>query len=466
MAVRSLRKGGPVLMRFDSFSHMLAHYAQKTPDAPALIYGQDAGKILTFASLYDAVNARAAELAEDPPASLGILCDGSADCVITVFAAASAGIRTVLLNENLPEEVLGELIAYTDVETLAGDPDLIEDLTPFLKEKDALCEQAFPAPDDNVPILFFTSGTTERSKAVILTQQSLMASAWNGSSVLSLSPSDRLLCMLPLDHVFGFVCGLLWPLSCGASCALGRGARHYADDCMLFRPTVLSAVPTLWGFLVKYNALNPELSLVLIGAGDCPAPLISAGNARGIRMCFGYGLTETSSGIALSIGEGDPYALTVCPDDTIEIAPDGEILVRSPLCMMQGYYKREDATAAVLKDGLLSTGDLGSLDAQGKLHITGRKKEMLVRPDGTKIFLPEYEAECAAALGTPEVCILERDGLLTLAAVLPGSGTAEVMAKLKDVLAKRPRGQQFARIEIRTEPLPRTASGKVRRWEV
>ena len=455
-------------MRFESFSHMLEYYAERTPDTPALLYGNSAEKILTFSALKDAVNARAAELSAENEGTLGILCDGTADCVITIFGASSAGRRSVLLNENLPEEVLAELIAYTGVSSLSGDPDLVNDLAPYLCPKTAADDPAemTAGPAESPQVLFFTSGTTERSKAVVLTERSLMASAWNGSCVLPLSPEDRLLCMLPLDHVFGFVCGLLWPLSCGAACALGRGARHYIDDCALYKPTVLTAVPTLWGFLVKYKAVNPDLKTVLIGAGDCPAPLIDAGRALGIRMCFGYGLTETSSGIALSCGEGDPYALTICPDDTVTLAPDGEILVRAPLTMMQGYYKKEDATAAALKDGVLHTGDLGSLDQDGKLRVTGRKKEMLVRPDGTKIFLPEYESECAAALGTNEVCILERDGKLTLAAVLPGEDTASVMKKLAGVLAKRPRGQQFARIEIRTEPLPRTASGKLRRWEV
>ncbi len=454
-------------MRFDSFFHMLTHYAETAPDSPALVYGQKAEKALTFRDLRSAVEERSAVLSDSGKTSLGILSDGTADCVIEIFAAAKAGMQIVMLDESLPDEVLGGLIRYTDVDCLWGDPDLTEDLAPFLTEG---------TESGSRRILFFTSGTTARSKAVVLTEESLMASAWNGSSVLPLSPSDRLLCMLPLGHVFGFVCGLLWGLSCGASVALGRGARHYADDCSLYRPTALSAVPMLWGFLVKQRAVNPELKLVLIGAGGCPLPLLAAGTAMGIRMCFGYGLTETSSGIALST-EGDPYAMQICPDDEVTIAPDGEILVRTPHCIMQGYYKKPDDTAAVLRDGVLSTGDLGRIGEDGKLRITGRKKEMLVLSDGTKVFLPEYEAECAEALGIAELCVVLRDGALTL---VIGGGTdpgtvllrgekdaaAAVLRKLQGVMEKRPRGQQLRGVEFLDAPLPRTAAGKIRRWEV
>ena len=122
----------------------------------------------------------------------------------------------------------------------------------------------------------------------------------------------------------------------------------------------------------------------------------------GLRVSFGYGLTETSSGVAISV-KGDPYAMEVCPDDTITIAEDGEILIEAPTCIMQGYYKRPDATREVLRGGVFHTGDLGMFDENGLLHITGRKKDMLVLPDGTKIFLPEYEAAIMQALGHTEI---------------------------------------------------------------
>ena len=439
-------------MRFDCFEHLLSHFAETTPDAPALRYET---QTLSFAGLYARVKERAEELRSEGKSCMGLLCDGSLDNVVEIFAANLAGLQLVLLDASLEAEVLKTLIRYTDVDTLWGDEDLKEELALSLMAG---------VKDGRGKILFFTSGTTERSKAVVLTDHSLCQSAWNGSEKLPLAPGDTLLCLLPLGHVFGFVCGLLWGLSCGACVALGRGQRHYFDDCGFYRPTAVSVVPLLLGFLVKMRCINPELKLVLVGAGDCPASLLAAAGAMGLRVSFGYGLTETSSGVAISV-RGDPYAMEVCPDDTITIAEDGEILIEAPTCMMQGYYKRPDATRAVLQNGVIRTGDLGRFDEDGLLHITGRKKDMLVLPDGTKIFLPEYESAIMQALGHTELAVTLRGERPAL--VFSGEGDAkQINDKLRGLMRTLPRGQQITEVIVTDEPLPRTATGKIKRWEL
>ena len=439
-------------VRFDSFEHLLSHFALSTPDAPALRYE---GTTLSFAALFQSVQNRAEELRKGGKSCLGVLCDGSLENVIEIFAASLAGLQIVLLDASLETDVLKTLIRYTDVDLLWGDEELCDELSLALMAG---------VKDGKGKILFFTSGTTERAKAVVLTDRSLCQSAWNGSAKLPLSPDDTLLCLLPLGHVFGFVCGLLWGLSCGACVALGRGARHYLDDCDFYRPTAVSVVPLLLGFLLKQKCINPELKLVLVGAGDCPPALLQAAGALGIRVSFGYGLTETSSGVAISVS-GDPYAMEVCPDDTITLAEDGEILIEAPSCMMQGYYKRPDATRAVLRHGVFHTGDLGRFDEEGKLHITGRKKDILVLPDGTKIFLPEYESALMQALGHTELAVTLRGERPLL--VYSGEGDREKLReKLGELMRTLPRGQQIADILITDEPLPRTATGKIKRWEL
>ena len=449
-------------MRFSGFSELLTHWAAASPDAPALCYAAQGTKtICTFAELKERVKLRAAELQREGRHACGVFADGSLFCVIELFASVLAGRRTVLLNENAADEVLSEQIKEAELDSLWGDPDLVESFSPLLTE---------PAEGGEGLLLFFTSGTTSRAKAVVLTDASLMSSAYNGGALLPLQQTDTLLCMLPLDHVFGFVCGLLWGLSCGACVALGRGARYYRDDCIFFRPTALSAVPALLGFLLKSRALNPELKTILIGAGGCPLEVLQAAKATDARVCFGYGLTETSSGVALSLGDGDPYAMTVCPDDTITIAPeigmDGEVLIEAPTCMMQGYWRHPFDTDAVLKDGVLHTGDLGYLDEDGKLHLTGRKKEMLVLSDGTKLYLPEYEQALSAALGGEPVCVLLVNDQPIL--VLEGEirDPAPIWEQIRPVLHQRARNQQISRIEFYEQPFPRTASGKIMRWAV
>ncbi len=314
-------------------------------------------------------------------------------------------------------------------------------------------------------LLFFTSGTTGASKAVVLTSKSLCASAWNGNDKLTCRPDDNLLALLPLSHVFGFVCSMMWPLSQGACVSVGRGMRHLHDDCAFFRPTVISVVPSLLAFLLAKQALNPELRVVLVGAGPVDGKILAAAAAAGCEVHFGYGLTETSSGVAISTGD-DPFAMTVCHDSKITLAEDGEILIYCPECMMQGYYKMPEATAAVLKDGVLSTGDLGSFDRDGKLHITGRKKDILVLPNGNKIYLPEWEQELQAAFGGNETAITMKDGVVT-AIVVDKSGNADVAA-LKAVLDEfnrsKPFDMQVTSLCVTESPLPRTTTGKIKRW--
>lgn len=183
-----------------------------------------------------------------------------------------------------------------------------------------------------------------------------------------------------------------------------------------------------------------------------------------IKVSFGYGLTETSSGVAISV-RGDPYAMDICPGVELSLAEDGEILIKAPGSMMEGYYKQPEATAQVLKDGLLYTGDLGCFDWEGKIHITGRKKEILVLPDGTKLFLPEYEAAIAQALGSSELAVSLKDGRPCL--VYSGQADKqELWEKLKPLMDSMPRGRQLAGIELISSPLPRTATGKLKRWEL
>ena len=444
-------------MRFSGFGAMLSHWAAAAPDRPALIYAQQGQTaVCTFGALERRALDRAQALKQTAGLCRGILCDGSFDCVVEIFAAVLSGKRTVLLSDSASDRALMDMVRKAEISSLWGDPDLVEELSPCLTPD---------AEGGSDWVLFFTSGTTDRSKAVVLTGASLMGSAYNGGALLPLTPEDRLLCLLPFDHVFGFVCGLLWGLSCGAAVALGRGARHYHDDCAFFRPTAVSVVPLLLGFLLQQGALNEELKTVLVGAGGCPKPLLDGVQAMGKQVHFGYGLTETSSGVALSLGS-DPYAMTICPDDAITIADDGEVLISAPTCVMEGYWRRPEDTAAALANGVLHTGDLGRLDWAGRLVLTGRKKETLVLMDGTKLFLPEYEGAIAQALNTMDLCVVLEDRGPILVLEGPEQDKGPLWEKLRPLMADRPRGQQLRDIVFFGRPLPRTASGKIMRWAV
>lgn len=441
---------------FKGFDDLLASGAATWGDKVALVYG-DEPQTATWNAFDAQVRARSAELAATGKTSMAVLSNGSYDCVVEIFAANIAGMQVTILDESTPDTLIPLLLAGCEADALWSAS--AERAARFATNLGA------GVTDGARRILFLTSGTTSRSKFVAVSDKSLMASAWNGSSLLPLAESDRLLCILPLAHVFGFVCGLLWGLSCGAEVALGRGARHYVDDCRHFQPTAVSVVPNLLGFLFGHQLLTPSIDLVLVGAGDCGGELLAALQATGRRVAFGYGLTETSSGVALGQG-AHPHAMDICPGFKVTIAEDGEVLLESPGCMMEGYYRRPDDTAATIVDGVLYTGDLGRIDEDGRLHITGRKKEMLVLSSGTKIFLPEYEGLLHKALGTPEAAVtLLKDRLVLVLGKVDFSAD-EAMELIRDVMAETPRAQQVTSVVELAHELPRTATGKLKRWEM
>jgi len=444
--------------KFENLTEMMERQARDFGDRPAFLYQsvelsedhsvETKKKTVSFRKFQEDVDGRRRELKRRFPGTgtEGIITDGSYGCIVEIFAANAAGFTVVMLEPTKDAAVMKARIDGTDVSllwTLGSAMRIREDISAGVPDR----------------FLFFTSGTTESAKAVILTGTSLAASADNGSDRLPLSPEDRLLSLLPLCHVFGFVCGLLWPFSCGACTALGRGRRHITDDFDYYRPTAVSLVPVLFHFLLSRRIFNEELRIMLIGAGGCQKEDIRSAQEAGFLVSFGYGLTETSSGIAISTS-GDPFAMDVCMDDMVSIAEDGEILVEAPTCMMQGYFRDRAGTAAVLKNGVLHTGDLGYLDENGRLHITGRKKDMLVLKDGTKIFLPEYEARIAGALrGLDFACAGDEDGVVLY---YDGDRTEEETEKaIRDLMDHFPIGRQVRRIVRCKGPLPRNAAGKV-----
>ncbi|MBQ5757607.1 MAG: hypothetical protein IIV93_03745, partial [Clostridia bacterium] len=163
-------------MRFDGFASLLTFRAEQTPDAPAFFVAENGEKKpRTYADFRVRVIERAEALRAERKAAYGILTDGGEACVTEIFASVIAGRRTVLLNENAPSEVLTDLVAEAEIDSLWGDAELRAELEPALVPE---------AEGGEGKILFFTSGTTDRSKAVVLTDRSLMNSAYNGGYLL------------------------------------------------------------------------------------------------------------------------------------------------------------------------------------------------------------------------------------------------------------------------------------------
>ena len=163
--------------RFESFRSLLETQAASLSEHPAIIHAE-AEAPCSYAKLLDFAQQSASRWKAGGKSCLGLLCDGSFACVCEIFGAVMAGLQVVLFDENIPEEQLRVLISKTDVDVFWDHGLLEEDLSLELTDG---------VRDGAGRLLFFTSGTTDSAKAVVLTEASLCASAWNGASLLPLS---------------------------------------------------------------------------------------------------------------------------------------------------------------------------------------------------------------------------------------------------------------------------------------
>ncbi|MBQ3291257.1 MAG: acyl--CoA ligase [Mogibacterium sp.] len=434
--------------RFTSFRELIESFRSR--EGVAIKYADEDDDIIkevTYNKLADLITSETFHVKAACSSVEVIRTEQTLESVIDIFAHVLAGCDVIMADPLVPEE-------FTDRALMAAEAAKIERES----KRDSRGRLVSKQPEGE--LLFFTSGTTSRSKIVRLTSESFCTSAWSGQSMLACGEGDVILSILPLSHVFGFVCSLLWGLAYGACIALGRGVRHIIDDTLFFKPTILPAVPSLVSAMMKFNTLNPQLRVILIGAAPCTPETAAVLREKGIDVYFGYGLTETSSGIAITQDLDEPEALYPCPGADITLEPDGEVTVATP-CMMQGYI---GAIPMFDKDRFF-TGDIGRFDEKGRLHLLGRKKDVLLMADGTKIFCPEYEEELAEMTGITDLGMIMKDGHAVLIAG-KGSDKEALKMAVAEYNKTLQRSQQIYDVIISDHELPRTVTGKLKRYEL
>lgn len=290
--------------------------------------------------------------------------------------------------------------------------------------------------ENEMNILLFTSGTTSQSKAVMLSQKNIASNVYAMQKVEGIYETDSNLAFLPFHHIFGSTC-MIMMLACGVRTAFPDGLRYVAQNLKEYGVSVFVGVPLLVEAI--YNKVMKEIekqgktklittatkiSNVLLKlhidirrklfkqiidnlggkmrfviSGGAPLdPKIEKGFIDfGIRVAQGYGLTETAPVIAAENDFVTKIGSIGVPMEnvTLEIVNKdekgiGEIRVKGPNVML-GYYENEEETNKVLKDGWFYTGDLGYIDKDGCVYITGREKNMIVLKNGKKIFPEEIE---------------------------------------------------------------------------
>ncbi|MCH5290192.1 MAG: AMP-binding protein [Treponema sp.] len=444
------------------FSDLLSDLDSRFSYRSALIEERNGWKVeVSFHELHERVRTMALQLLADPCLTVGICANPCIDWVVLAFASVLAEKRTVLIDPALSSQKIQKLIDYAHVERLYVN-DALDFNTLVLNDRFSLQKKIDLSGNCSGKFVFFTSGTESPFKAVVLSQQALLNNARHWNHLLPCTEYDVLLCALPLSHIYGFEGNLLWPLMGGTSVALGRGWNSLSIDPRFFMPTVMSVVPSMLKYMLDTKSINERLRTIVVGASSCDTKTLELAKSRGVDIRSGYGLTETGGGIALSCKDEDFATLALCPDTTVRIGEDGEIFVRTS-SMMDGYLVDNVVSPEALFDGEFATGDLGFVDENGRLHLQGRKKDLLVLDNGEKIPCLEWE-EALTNLLHAETAVVLRDGK-PFAIVF--SSMLDKVAAWKEIEAfnaVQGKNQQIAALELRSTPLPRTELGKLQRW--
>ena len=382
-------------------------------------------------------------------------------------------------------------------------------------------------------ILIFTSGTTSNSKGVMLCNRNLAENINAVSAYVKLYPNDRLMSVLPLHHTYESTIGYLLPFANGASISVCQGLRYIVSDLQETKPTALLTVPLLVENLYKkinanikkskkdglvnsmihitnalksvnidikrkvfneiYENLGGNLRIIVSAAAPIDKKIGKWVEDIGITFLQGYGLTETAPIAALTpeykTKVGSAGKPVICADIKIDNPNEngeGEILIKSETLML-GYYEDEEATKEVMEGEYFHSGDIGYLDDEGYLFITGRCKNVIVTQNGKNIYPEEIELMLGNIPEIKESMVYGKQDaekkndkeLIITAKVIPnyeeieknhGKGLTDeqvydiIWEKIKEVNRQLTSYKAIKKLEIKKDEFEKTTTMKIKRY--
>ena len=333
---------------------------------------------------------------------------------------------------------------------------------------------------DDLMMLMFTSGTTGRSKGVMLSERNMCASLHTYSEVAENWITNRLpagqklplshMTLLPLFHMACFVCVMSYPPA-GWALNLCGDIRDFYRDLGLMHSDVMASAPMLVETIYndmkrgRVSRLNGLWDLCCSSAALDPRMLLElAQNGFVVNQC--YGMTETFGDGILNFTQVEKHMSAVGkPDDHVQYKLDetGEICIKGD-CVMLGYYKDPEATAEVIDaDGWFHTGDLARMDEEGFYYITGRKKNLIILASGENVSPEELEKKLALCPAITECIVKEKGHKICAVIYCPEDKQEEVRAFVTEVNRSLTLYKRISAVEFTAEPLPRNALGKLLR---
>ncbi|MCM1024318.1 MAG: AMP-binding protein [Prevotella sp.] len=465
----------------------------------------------SFSEFYGDVRRFAGYLAAKYPEAksvhTAVIGPSSCGWLVSWFGTVCGGNTAVPLDAQLSCPDICELLVRADVDVFCYDP-RYEKMIPAVKENcpgvkecisfaelEDILGKTEPAelpdvPADRLAAIVYTSGTTGKSKGVMLLNGNYIDNAMCQDN--ESSPEDVVLSVLPIHHIYCFTCDVLLSLRYGSELCFNDSMMHIPQNLKRFAPTIMLIVPmiaeTMYKQIKAAAAQKPDIPIAMIAQSVFGGRLktIYSGGAylrpelqkayidMGFNMAQGYGMTECSPRISTADPDDKECAgdVGVIVNGCTVKTEDGEILVKSP-SVMAGYYKDEVSTAeALTPDGWLRTGDLGYVDEKNRVFITGRKKNLIILSNGENVSPEELENKFAASGLAADVLVYSEDELIT-AEIFPDPeclktlSESELEAKLLETVDEINKtvipSKAIRSVRIRDTEFEKTTSKKIKR---
>ena len=459
-----------------------------------------------------------AHILADSGASV-LLMDSAAEANILLMADRCPNLRHIILfGAQKPELDNGKTrgIQLHDFDKILAD-------TKTLAEGHGAAYDRFHPKEDDVASYIYTSGTTGRQKGAMLTHGNFTANFKSIDAAIEIIPEDNFMVILPLHHSFAFTVCLVTPVAAGVQMSFVESLRTVSENIRETSPTLIPAVPLLldkvyaklqagikanrvasllWALGIRNpvrkgiaEKLGGKIRLMISGGAPADPKMLAGLEDMGLRAREGYGITECSPVLSLT-----PIDAPIRPGSCGKVLPFVEMRVFDANSegvgelaakggnVMKGYYNNPAATAEVFRDGWFLTGDLGYIDADNYVFITGRKKALIVNREGKNIYPEEVEQQInhsplileSVVLGyrPPGEAVGEQVGVIVvpdeegLAALEAREKRKLVEKEIEERLRAEVKKQVAAladykhprRIQIRWEEFSKTSTGKIKRY--
>lgn len=360
---------------------------------------------------------------------------------------------------------------------------------------------------DDVAEIIFTSGTTGKSKGCMLTHENLAWNAMNGKSFVYLTPEDSVMSILPINHALEIAAGIMTQFCSGVTICINDSLKYLAKNLLIYQPSGMVVVPLVMETLYKsiwreienqkkdkvikvamkfawllykchidmrrrlfsqiLEKLGGKLRIMVVGGAYIEPKLIKDFETWGITIVQGYGITECAPVISCNTDRYKKYDSVgkIVTGSKVKIVED-EIWVKGPI-VMKGYYNNPQATEEVFSEGWFKTGDLGYLDKDGFLYITGRKKNLIILPNGENVSPEELEQKIMKISYVKEVVVSEKEGQICAEVFLDNEKETEAENKIHndimDLNRSLPNYKKIGKVLIREKEFEKTTTRKIKR---